>query len=754
MHHIWYTEGTAFHLQENQLHPCKTEDHYHTQRVQRKLKEANMNNDDDNDESQARTSASAAADGVEICLSMPVQTQRLNVNQAWNELKRIGKSREQIAVNPLMLFVLMPKKLHDDDFKTIELLRTDTNHNTLIGTSAYEIANNITNDPIEIDVKELKERSFGYGIDLTATFFPPVSFIPRQIFTEFSVPHCASNLLVLQIRKGEQHTIEGRDQSAVPLKPFSRHDTRSGFYSAVRPPKKNMNDFDGAEDWFGRWLEKGGAQILQANPLKERERREIADHFGMKQEWERDESRLMTKACDCERFWAFVRCVTRHRKQNYVALDPSEGIQRLGGIIIASTGKFLDCDTGELKSRNVTISDFLRQKELKSKNDKIDGSKDLQPEMSKALVDKNNTMLYNENQEPRLLHVKIYSVTKKGATGDAIRNLRKTTSYAVSVDKHESSFSNPFITLGTAIKDLSIYCVDSNPQSILNNPDYDREKQCEKPKMTLSLQKKEWKAVRAKDEFRDVDLKLVQKEAFKYCDIIDSEIYQKYVRAFFDGDKIEAVRGMLETPVATESDHSSDRKIAPFHIPTWKSLSVLPHTANDPSGTIRLTTENKNNLLLIPQMVGCLEATRKGGRVQQPTEDPEVIETVDYMVKHHVHCNNDVPSSIDIHHSMEVVYGKKRERKSSYTCARPHHLIGAIQLLLAAFNAILSNDCDDFNVSEDEAKEKFEKAIAKFVFFMSKIEARDQTAIEEALETLGEMGINRFLFALSLHKFL
>lgn len=81
-------------------------------------------------------------------------------------------------------------------------------------------------------------------------------------------------------------------------------------------------------------------------------------------------------------------------------------------------------------------------------------------------------------------------------------------------------------------------------------------------------------------------------------------------------------------------------------------------------------------------------------------------------------------------------------------------MIGAIQLLLAAFNAILSNDCDDFNVSEDEAKEKFEKAIAKFVFFMSKIEARDQTAIEEALETLGEMGINRFLFALSLHKFL
>lgn len=121
------------------------------------------------DEFRARTSS--ANDRRTTCLWMPIQTQTTNANKAWGELKTVGRRREQILVNPFMLFLMMPKKIHNDG--TIELLTTDTNHNTLIGNTAYEIANNITNDPIRID-GEQKERSFGYGIDVTATYFPPV----------------------------------------------------------------------------------------------------------------------------------------------------------------------------------------------------------------------------------------------------------------------------------------------------------------------------------------------------------------------------------------------------------------------------------------------------------------------------------------------------------------------------------------------------------------------------------------------------
>ena len=545
--------------------------------------------------------------------------------------------------------------------------------------------------------------------------------------------------------------IKGDDEHALALKRCATTNV-SRYYSAAIPPNGSRKK----SEWFNDWLKKSreetpNGDILKENPFTKKGKRNIATFFGVDEqhwmEWDSD----TVKPCDG--YYAFMKCLADHKTRNYIAIDPSEGLQRFVGLAVALTGRDMDPSTGTILDLPLTLQSIqTRIEDVKAVDEAEPVS--IKERANQWVMNPKNAMLYESGSKksrdgsglkPKFITIQVYSATARNASGADIMKNRTAMSLAKSDDRRTSASANVFHVCGVATTKLCKTLLSVNPDSINYNPNYEDEEDWPLPNLGRIKQRNRFNEARtalAKETNvpeEDVDPMSVESAAYDYNkDVLEGPEWDDYKKNPFDASNIEpfvnslAVAPHEESTVSDVGDPNPDLQIGPPYVPSWKARSILPETRTDP----KLMVNNKNDLLLLPVLVHLLVPAAHGDTTFYSSERTKEKEDLcSYYAKYFINCLDNV-TSLDIHEAWELVYGKVTAKTTKYTSNEP--MLGAIQLLLTMFNAIIASKCDDPTHTEDERMNAFNQGLAEFELVLQKIDSKDTNAVEKALAVLGE----------------
>jgi hypothetical protein len=584
-------------------------------------------------------------------------------------------NEEYIKIHPSIFPFLLPWELTDDG--NLRLRYLEYNHNSLSPSTAYEIANNISGNPLKV-VGNSNDPVMSGDLRLMVTIWKKV-----RIQNGYNVIMCCNLLIFMSSQYYSQgEGLQQGDKRARRLHQVSVCQDNEQELAPYLPPDSVITK---SSTWFkdlcDRPGKKGMRKYFETNALERKGLEQIASLIGLKSD------DLKAQAVE-DLYVEVLKEVVRNGPPYDLYGSAVEGFHRITAEVISLLRSTIDQTEGIVRPNTLSVKDFLSvQMDIGSNLEGIN--------LQKILKD----AYFGSQVLPvmRPMTAKVYYAKVDGLDSAEVVKYVIAASKAISDSKKLSVTRCPFAQVGNF---LSNTLLNMTEEQMLFRANFEKQVYPTHPPQTAQQVTKELEKC-----YGDAEGHGMAKEAYPYSDFLDTRVYQAFIDDPLSVSKMNNAINLLKMKPLEDSYHVRGEEVTRLKASLKTGVVKTPDKLTFPFyasftsmsydvGT-QLTKKSQmnpyiaNNMILAPIVYTILYAANEGIPVNDCLNDEKRNKEIHYWLRFHNNFSHR-SNILNLNQAYEVIYKIDSTTTPTTLADNSTYVLGATHMIVNIFMAVMA----------------------------------------------------------------